>query len=125
MAQGAVRTGDRRVWKPDQEAFGFDQGSPDDRTEGITESIQVNLITLEQRAGYVSRSLLLIDAIGAQRSTRACQSSPDRVDPGTANRHLADGWNVRCHDQARFDEQMAALDESLAKAGRTKTQFSL
>ncbi|MGQ9547618.1 MAG: hypothetical protein ACUVSY_19110, partial [Roseiflexus sp.] len=79
MAQGAVRTGDRRVWKPDQEAFGFDQGSPDDRTEGITESIQVNLITLEQRAGYVSRSLLLIDAIGAQRSTRACQSSPDRV----------------------------------------------
>lgn len=129
MAQGRFELGiGGGGWKPEQEAFGIDQGSLDERTERVAEAIQViRLLWSGEPVTFHGRYYRLTDAIVAPapdprppiivgaRGARLCRIAGQ----------LADGLNVQWRDRARLDEQMAALDEGLTEAGRTRAGFDL
>lgn len=115
-------------WKPEQEAFGIDQGTLDERTERVEEALQVvRLLWSGEPVTFHGRYYRLTGAIvsppphplppliiGA-RGTRLCRIAG----------RFADGLNVQWRDRSRLDEQIAALDEGLADAGRTRHGFDL
>ncbi len=115
-------------WKPEQEAFGIDQGTLNERTERVAEAVQViRLLWSGEPVTFNGRYYRLTDAIVAPppqplpplivgaRGTRLCRIAG----------RFADGLNVQWRDHARLDAQIAALDEGLAEAGRTRAAFDL
>lgn len=115
-------------WKPEQEAFGIDQGTLNERTERVAEAVQViRLLWSGEPVTFHGRYYRLTDAIVAPppqpppplivgaRGTRLCRIAG----------RFADGLNVQWRDHARLDEQITALDEGLAEAGRTRAAFDL
>jgi alkanesulfonate monooxygenase SsuD/methylene tetrahydromethanopterin reductase-like flavin-dependent oxidoreductase (luciferase family) len=129
MAQGRFELGiGGGGWKPEQEAFGIDQGSQEERTERVAEALQVlRLLWSGEPVTFHGRYYRLTDAIVAPaphprppiivgaRGPQLCRIAG----------RFADGLNVQWRDRARLDEQMAALDEGLAEAGHTRAGFDL
>jgi alkanesulfonate monooxygenase SsuD/methylene tetrahydromethanopterin reductase-like flavin-dependent oxidoreductase (luciferase family) len=115
-------------WKPEQEAFGIEQGTLDERTGRVAEALQIiRLLWSGEPVTFDGRDYRLTGAIVAPpphplppiivgaRGTRLCRIAG----------RFADGLNVQWRDHARLDEQIAALDEGLAEAGRTRAKFDL
>lgn len=115
-------------WKPEQEAFGIDQGTLDERTERVAEAVRViRSLWSGEPVTFHGRYYRLTDAMIAPPP-----QPPSPIIVGARGARLcriagrfADGLNVQWRDRTRLDEQIAALDAGLAEAERTRAGFDL
>ncbi|MCU0491767.1 MAG: LLM class flavin-dependent oxidoreductase, partial [Chloroflexaceae bacterium] len=112
----------------EQEQFGIDQGSNQERFARLKEAVQIiPALWRGQPVTFHGDYYRLTSAMCAPAVQPPPRLILGALGPGIARLagRSADGLNLQWHSRERFPELLAALDTGLAESGRSRTGFDL